>query len=196
MKARKKQPGVTRQLILEAAGRGFATQGYAATGIGGIVETAGLTKGALYHHFADKRELALAWIRETLREQLVADWVSPFEGLGSLRELIAACSDGLKQLRDGDACTALVAMAAELGGRESDLGAALEELFALWRDSVAQVLRHGQQQGWVHSSIRPDKEAGILISMISGFSVLLRCNDRRGEWTDSLSAYLETLRPA
>ena len=62
MKQRKKQPLVTRQLILNAAGEDFATHGYSGTGLGSIVSKSGLTKGALFHHFPDKRALALAWI--------------------------------------------------------------------------------------------------------------------------------------
>ena len=46
---------------LVAAGRElFAADGYAATSLDAVVERAGLTKGALYHHFAGKRELFAA----------------------------------------------------------------------------------------------------------------------------------------
>jgi len=66
MKQRKKQPVVTRQLILDAAGAAFSSQGYSGAGLGPIVSETGLTKGALFHHFRDKRALALAWISDDL----------------------------------------------------------------------------------------------------------------------------------
>ena len=66
MKQRKKQPALTRQAILNAAGVEFSRHGYAGTGLGAIVGRADLTKGALFHHFADKQALAVAWVGENL----------------------------------------------------------------------------------------------------------------------------------
>lgn len=50
----------TRAALLAAATRLFAEKGYEATSTEEILAAAGLTRGALYHHFADKRALFLA----------------------------------------------------------------------------------------------------------------------------------------
>ena len=47
----------TRQDIVRAAHDLFAAQGFAATSTGAVVAGAGVTRGALYHHFADKTAL-------------------------------------------------------------------------------------------------------------------------------------------
>ena len=52
----------TRQKILDAARDLFSEVGYAAAGLGEIIERAGMTKGALYHHFDSKEALATALI--------------------------------------------------------------------------------------------------------------------------------------
>ncbi|HET9621917.1 MAG TPA: helix-turn-helix domain-containing protein [Kofleriaceae bacterium] len=44
----------TRRAILAAARQAFARDGYASTALEAIVAPAGLTKGALYHHFKNK----------------------------------------------------------------------------------------------------------------------------------------------
>jgi AcrR family transcriptional regulator len=55
---------ITRQKILNAAIDLFSEVGYAAAGLGEIIDRAGMTKGALYHHFDSKEALATAVIEQ------------------------------------------------------------------------------------------------------------------------------------
>ncbi|WP_068071761.1 TetR/AcrR family transcriptional regulator [Novosphingobium lentum] len=55
-----------RERLLDTAGRLFAEQGYEAVSTKLLAQTAGLTIGALYHHFASK----LVLYQETLRHAL------------------------------------------------------------------------------------------------------------------------------
>ena len=54
----------TRQKILTAATDLFSEVGYAAAGLGEVIERTGMTKGALYHHFDSKEALATAIIEQ------------------------------------------------------------------------------------------------------------------------------------
>jgi AcrR family transcriptional regulator len=54
----------TRQKILVAATDVFSEVGYAAAGLGEVIERVGMTKGALYHHFDSKEALATAIIEQ------------------------------------------------------------------------------------------------------------------------------------
>jgi AcrR family transcriptional regulator len=58
--------------LLDAAAELFGADGYAATHLDDVVSRAGVTKGALYHHFASKRELFEAVFEREQRKIAVA----------------------------------------------------------------------------------------------------------------------------
>ena len=59
---RQRQPEVSRSEILDAALACFTERGYHQTSIDAIADRARLSKGAIYWHFAGKRELLLALV--------------------------------------------------------------------------------------------------------------------------------------
>lgn len=58
----------TRERILETARRLFGERGYEATSIELVLESSGMARGALYHHFASKAELFDAVAEEVFVE--------------------------------------------------------------------------------------------------------------------------------
>ena len=79
----------TRGALLAAGRRLFAERGYAAVGTEEIVREAGVTRGALYHHFHGKKDLFAAvyeQIEQEIAEQVAAG-VGP--GAGALETLAA-----------------------------------------------------------------------------------------------------------
>ena len=51
----REQNGGNPQKLIKVARRAFAEYGYADTSMDKLTAEAGLTRGALYHHFGDKR---------------------------------------------------------------------------------------------------------------------------------------------
>ncbi len=83
----------TRRKLLDAATGLFAERGYAAVGTEEIVRAAGVTRGAMYHQFADKAELLAVLVEEaevSLTQRIAA---------GAL----ASTEDPIDQLRAGAA---------------------------------------------------------------------------------------------
>jgi AcrR family transcriptional regulator len=73
MGPRAERRDATRERILAVATELFATKGYDATAIPEVLAATGLSRGALYHHFASKEELFTAVLEQVEGE--VADRV-------------------------------------------------------------------------------------------------------------------------
>lgn len=63
-KARSQMIEETRNKLLEAARKAFGSVGYAQTSMDELTASAGLTRGALYHHFGDKKGLLQAVVQQ------------------------------------------------------------------------------------------------------------------------------------
>jgi AcrR family transcriptional regulator len=98
--SRAQQAAVTRSELMRTARELFAERGYAGVGTEEIVARAGVTRGALYHHFEDKKDLFRA-VHEELERDLVAsigeqiaDIDDPWELLvRGMRAFLNACTD-------------------------------------------------------------------------------------------------------
>ncbi|MBN67508.1 MAG: TetR family transcriptional regulator [Rickettsiales bacterium] len=62
-----------REQIVNTALELFYAQGFHATGVDKIIQTAGVSKKTLYHHFRSKDELVLAALRR--RDELFRNWL-------------------------------------------------------------------------------------------------------------------------
>jgi AcrR family transcriptional regulator len=100
MSTRDERADETRRELLRVARELFAERGYAGVGTEEIVARAGLTRGALYHHFQGKRDLFRA-VHEQLEEELVAEIAAGLAGVTDpdvllevgVRAFLDSCTD-------------------------------------------------------------------------------------------------------
>jgi AcrR family transcriptional regulator len=86
----------TRGALLGAARELFAAEGYSGVSTEALVRRAGVTRGALYHHFADKRDLFRALVEELegeLEEMVLGVAREAHERSGDAGEAFAAGFD-------------------------------------------------------------------------------------------------------
>ena len=79
-KRRVRAPDVTREKLLNAAFEEMYLRGFQAASLDTILARAGVTKGALYHHFPDKAALGYAVVDEVIRQPVLEAY------LGRLRQ--------------------------------------------------------------------------------------------------------------
>ena len=179
----------TRTALLTAARSLFAERGYAAVPAEEVARAAGVTRGALYHHFRDKKDLFRA-VHESLEEELVARIGERIAGEQDILALIVLGTDAFL-----DACEDPSFARIALHDAPSVLG------WAEWREIdmryslglITGVLRHGMETGALRE--QPVEPLGHLIASAMGEAALLMASGTpRDQVRDPLIALLEGIR--
>ena len=79
-------PEAMRRRVLDAAAEAFQSRGYHSTSTHDIMRAAGVTGGALHHHFRSKKELAVAVIRERVARAVEQTWIEPVQSARTATE--------------------------------------------------------------------------------------------------------------
>ena len=99
MNVKAQRSEATRAALTAAARELFAERGYAGVGTEEIVQRAGVTRGALYHHFTAKEDLMRAVLHDLARELAEASATAALRETDQWRQILAAVDAFL------DACT-------------------------------------------------------------------------------------------
>ncbi|MFI8188513.1 ScbR family autoregulator-binding transcription factor [Streptomyces sp. NPDC085946] len=164
--ARQERAIRTRRTILEAAAAVFDERGYTSATIGEILERAGVTKGALYFHFASKEELALGVFAEQLAISLPPQ-------PSKLQELVDSGLVMAQRLRCEPLVRASVGLALDQGAMDLDRTPA----FQMWIDQNKQLLTEARERGELLPHVDAAETAELLVGSFSGVQLLsqLRC---------------------
>ncbi|TQM37434.1 TetR family transcriptional regulator [Pseudonocardia cypriaca] len=153
----------TRAALVDAALFAFAREGVERATLGGIAEAAGVTRGAVYHHFADKDALLAAVLGETWEVVAAPVWAAldaPGLPLGDRLEAFALA--WLTALHSDRRFAALMAVSLRAAAPSTGEKAAG---FHAWRDRLRTALRSGLPSG-------PDPAAAHLLAWLSGTALL------------------------
>lgn len=199
-KSRLRAPIVTRERLLNAAFEEIHLHGYQAASLDDILARAGVTKGALYHHFPDKASLGCAVLDDVVRGLMLTRWTAvlptenPVTGLQRVfRERSAEITSETVEL----GCP-LNNLAQEMSPIDERFRRRINSTLDEWTDSFASALARGQAEGTVRRDIDARKVAAFLVSAVEGSygmakgaksTRLFRAN------LEVLAGYVETLRP-
>ena len=158
----------TRQRILAAGRVAFARKGYGQATVEDVALEAGISKGAMYHHFSSKEELFRALFDEHLASS-APPILEKMEGASSFREAIelmvgAWLSHRREEAGEPQLSTELWAQAS----REPWAREVVARFHAEVRAAIVAVLRGGQKAGFIRADLDAEATAAILVGLFDG----------------------------
>src|SRR5213595_2066520 len=136
----------SRSALLESTARGLSRYGYGNLVLEEVAREAGYTRGALYHQFKDKEDLALAvlqWVDET--------W---WREVGPLVEQQADPAAALIALARGhavycrrDVARVVMALRLEFSGQDHPVGREIERISRILGKRCARLIEAGRRDG-------------------------------------------------
>ena len=179
----------TRAALLRAARELFAERGYGGVPAEEIVRAAGVTRGALYHHFRDKKDLFRS-VHKSLEEELAVRIARSIAGEEDVLALLVRGTDAFL-----DACEEPTFARIALQEAPSVLG------WAEWREIdmryslglITGVLRHGMETG-VLSEQPVDPLGHIIASAMGEAGLLIAAGTSRADVRGPLIALFEGIR--
>ncbi len=196
----KKNPSQTKQSLLTAAFREVYRKGFQSASMAQILEKTDVTKGALYHHFRNKRELGLAVLHDLIRAAVDKTFLEPLRNSknpvdGLVRSITQAC-EGLSGEEIELGCP-LNNLALEMSPVDKVFRRAIGDIYDQWRGEIAQALRQGQVARLVRRDVDPDGTAAFIVAALAGCRSMAKNTQSRETLlacARQLCRYLETLK--
>lgn len=196
----KRDPERSRRILVDAAMKQFHEKGFHSASLSDILADTGLTRGALYHHFSDKRELAFAaldrverWVHET--------WIDPLAGSDDpVSALKSAMWRAGEQLAEDDIRLGCPAnnLAQEMSAVDDVFRLRIGGIYEKWRKSVAESVERGKSSGNIAPDVDPEAVGAFFVAALTGsrgLSKNARSRDVLKLCAGQLVRYLEGLRP-
>lgn len=182
----------TRNRLVAAGAETFGRDGYAGATLGEIARSAGVTKGALYFHFASKGELADAVQEQAcavLRGHFGEQWLvhrDPVQQLIDLTHWLA------RTLHEDPLLRAGCRLAGEGGGASPDAA----DPRRVWTSEVGLLLARAREVGALHPWAVPDGPETLLSVAVFGLGTLAGTGLELPELLRRVTALWALLLPA
>ena len=136
----------SRSALLESAARGLSRYGYGNLVLEQVAREAGYTRGALYHQFKDKEDLALAvieWVDETWRREVGG----PAEQEPDPVAALIALARGHAVFCRRDVARVVMALRVEFSGQDHPVGREIERVSRTLVKRCARLIDAGRRDG-------------------------------------------------
>lgn len=191
----------TREKILIAAFEEIYEHGYQAASLSNILKNTGATKGALYHHFKNKKELGYAVLDEVVCESYMDSWIRPLKNVDDpitvIKTLLIEYSEMATENDIRRGCP-LHNLAQEMSPIDDDFRERISKAYSDWQDAIESALEQGKQAGNVNPSIDSKSLALLFVATLEGCMGMAKTTQSITTLTccgEALLERVETLRP-
>ena len=181
-------PDPTRVRILTEAARLFVASGYHGVSMREVAEAVGVTKPALYHHYADKEALFLAMLEGTLAglARLVAHAGTQSGVRAQLETLVGDLLASAPEQRVG------LQLAGELRHVSPARRAAFEnEYRRVWMGGLTRLIEGAAERGELRADLPPALLTRALLALLYPLVTGAPPTDPQGTARALLSVYLD-----
>jgi TetR/AcrR family transcriptional regulator, transcriptional repressor for nem operon len=165
-------PEDTRRRILNAAFQEFHRNGFQGGSLNRIVEDAGTTKGALFHHFEGKNDLGYAVVEDVIRPQMKARWLdtlaASIDPVADLKRVMKSFAE--EELAKGGimhGCP-LNNLAQEMSPLDEGFRKRIEAVYTEWRECLETAFARGIKSGKLRKNISPRNVAALVVAALEG----------------------------
>ena len=197
-----KAPETTRRKILHAAFKEFYKHGFQGGSLNHIVDGAGATKGALFHHFEGKSDLGYAVVEEVIQPHIKALWcdslADSIDPIADLKRLLRRfMKEEIESGRLVQGCP-LNNLAQEMSPLDEGFRHRIENVYVAWREGLEAAFARGIKAGKVRKDISPRNVAAFVVAAQTGIIGTVK-NSQSGELMkragEALFDYLDSLKP-
>ena len=180
----------TRQRLVDGMADLLWERGYVGTSPKAIQQRAGAGQGSMYHHFAGKKDLALAAVRRSA-EDLLAAADAQLRAPGTAVERITAYLRREREVLKGCPIGRLTQDPEIVA--DPELRAPVDATLTRLQDRLAEVLEEGQAAGELPAGLDPATLAATVVAVQQGGYVLARAAASPDPFDQAVSGVLALL---
>lgn len=184
----------TKSYIIETAATIFNKKGYEGTSLSDIIESTGLTKGAIYGHFQNKDDLASEVLEHNLELASKIIFSNVKEKIHAYDKLIAfsrSYSIFFDFISKSGGCPVINA-AVDFDDGHTLMRKKVIKFITMWQNSIQKIINEGIEKGELRPSPLLDDFSKIFVPLVEGAIMLSKVmNDRK--YIDNASDYLVSI---
>lgn len=191
-----RDPDNTRARILAVTAEEMRRHGFKATSLAEIVKQAKISKGALYHHFANKQELGYAVFSEIFMAENTAFWQ---ESVIEFDDPIEAFCQKLNCMpenmsnEDMECGCPINSISQEMSADDEGFRKLTQQMYSHMRDLFEQVLNKSRENGLLREDVNIERSALFIWTCMQGISSIAKVSRDRETIVELVLALQEFL---